>query len=358
MAGLSKWCAASRECATGSRRLRCKSGYNRNRNGYRPVGDQGHPLRTLIAESVSKEARKKIDQVSPSRIVALGPGQPPAHGGIVHPQMFGQIAQPIPIAPIRRGDLPIQGTPAAQELRQGRPPPLRLRAWNLRQHAVRLVRRHKVFASQIDLPPELRPGARALNPLLHKGPVAGLRGPLPLPKLRQNPAHREKRWGRFRPHRRLVAAPGPVLGMAHALGPHRIQHHIATQLQEMRVFLHQDGLEPSLEQMAHPPMPSIKGLGVHAIELTHAPGQIRLRGFQQKMVVVVHQAIGMAEPAEASHRLGQDRQPGLAIRVIARDPLAGVAPTGNMVDGVGKLKSQGTGHGEAAYMRQMSYCKT
>ena len=63
------------------------------------------------------------------------------------------------------------------------------------------------------------------------------------------------------------------------------------------------------------------------------------------MIVIVHQAIGMAEPAEAIDDMREERQPRGSILIGRDDVLPGVAATGDMIDGVGKFKTQGAGHG-------------
>ena len=53
----------------------------------------------------------------------------------------------------------------------------------------------------------------------------------------------------------------------------------------------------------------------------------------------------MAEPAEAIDDMREERQPRGSILIGRDDVLPGVAATGDMIDGVGKFKTQGAGHG-------------
>jgi hypothetical protein len=57
------------------------------------------------------------------------------------------------------------------------------------------------------------------------------------------------------------------------------------------------------EYMPHPSMPAIKTLGVDSVQLPHTPGEITFWGFDQQMIVVVHQTIGMNGPVEVSNNL-------------------------------------------------------
>lgn len=64
-------------------------------------------------------------------------------------------------------------------------------------------------------------------------------------------------------------------------------------------------------------MASIEALGVDAIQLAHAGGEIPLRGLNQQMVMVVHQAVGVAPPMVTLHDVRQDGEKRQAIGVIA-----------------------------------------
>jgi hypothetical protein len=74
----------------------------------------------------------------------------------------------------------------------------------------------------------------------------------------------------------------------------------------MGIFLHQDRREPALEEMPYPMMPTVVRLGRAPIQLAHAEREVGLRRFDQEMIVVVHQAIGMAEPAIAMDGMGKE----------------------------------------------------
>ncbi len=52
----------------------------------------------------------------------------------------------------------------------------------------------------------------------------------------------------------------------------------------------------SLKKVADSPMAPVGVLGIDAIEVPHALGQIAIRCFDHEMIMVPHQAIGVAEP--------------------------------------------------------------
>src|SRR6185295_6256250 len=112
----------------------------------------------------------------------------------------------------------------------------------------------------------------------------------------------------------------------------------------MRLFLHQNRCEAALQQMAHPRMPPIEALRIPAVQLAHPERQIRLRCFKEEMIVVVHQAVGMAEPAVAIHDVGKHGEKLRSVAVVHHDVLSGVPPTGDVVGGSGVLYAKWAGH--------------
>jgi hypothetical protein len=67
-----------------------------------------------------------------------------------------------------------------------------------------------------------------------------------------------------------------------------------------------------------------------------------VRRLDEEMIVVVHQALGVAEPAVAIDDMGQEGEPLGPIAVIVHDVLPGIAPTGDVVDGAGEFKAKRT----------------
>ena len=113
----------------------------------------------------------------------------------------------------------------------------------------------------------------------------------------------------------------------------------------MRVFLHQNRREAPLEQMPDPMMASIRGLRIPPVELAHPLREIRPGRLDQQMVVIVHQTIGTAAPAEAIDDMGQECQEYAPVLVIGGDVLPGIAATRDMIHRTGKFNTQRTGHG-------------
>ena len=74
----------------------------------------------------------------------------------------------------------------------------------------------------------------------------------------------------------------------------RVQNYIPADFQEMRVLLDKDGLVSALEEVPCSVASVVEELSVYAVQLSHAEGEVSVRGFDQEMVMVVHEAVGVA----------------------------------------------------------------
>jgi len=96
-------------------------------------------------------------------------------------------------------------------------------------------------------------------------------------------------------------------------------------------------------------MDSIIPLGVDPIELAHPSRQMAVRGLDQKMIMIVHQAVRMTEPVRAAHDGGEDGEKGLPIGSRCINPLPSIATTRYVVDTSWIFKSQRPRHGRKDY---------
>jgi hypothetical protein len=85
---------------------------------------------------------------------------------------------------------------------------------------------------------------------------------------------------------------------------------------------------------------------------------IRLRRVLEKMIVMVRQALGMAPPAIPIDQMGEQGETLPSVAVVYDDLLQGIAPTGEVLDGAGKFKTQWAGHGAGALLEVMHDYKT
>jgi hypothetical protein len=87
--------------------------------------------------------------------------------------------------------------------------------------------------------------------------------------------------------------------MCSDVSAHRIQNNVSGNLQQLTLLLDEDSLEPALEDMSQPLVGSVERLCIHTIQVAHATREIRIRRFDQQVIVIAHKAIGMADPSEA-----------------------------------------------------------
>lgn len=113
----------------------------------------------------------------------------------------------------------------------------------------------------------------------------------------------------------------------------------------MAVFLDEDAFEPALEKVAVSFMPLVKALGVDAVKLSHAEGEIAVGSFDQKMIVVGHEAVSVAQPVITLVDVLQGVEEILAVLIIFEDGLFFVAARGNMIHSTGVFYAKRTGHG-------------
>jgi hypothetical protein len=113
----------------------------------------------------------------------------------------------------------------------------------------------------------------------------------------------------------------------------------------MAIFLDEDAFEPSLEKVAVSFMPLVKELGVDAVKLSHAEGEIAIGCFDQKVVVVGHEAIGVAQPVITLVDMLECIEEVLAVLVVFEDGLLFVAARSDVIHGAGVFDAKGTGHG-------------
>jgi hypothetical protein len=81
----------------------------------------------------------------------------------------------------------------------------------------------------------------------------------------------------------------------------------------------------------------VEPLRIDPIQAPHSAGKVRLGRFQQKVVVVAHQAIGIEQPVLLSDLPPQQTEETLPILVIEEDRLAPIAPGSHVVHSSRKL---------------------
>jgi len=67
------------------------------------------------------------------------------------------------------------------------------------------------------------------------------------------------------------------------------------------------------------------------------------------MIVIVHQTIGMTEPAIPVDDMGKPGEELHSITVVHHDILPGIPPTGDMIDGPREFNAEWTSHEAGVY---------
>ena len=107
----------------------------------------------------------------------------------------------------------------------------------------------------------------------------------------------------------------------------RVQHDVARQFLEIGLLLHDDRLLPTLEDVPAASVNLVEPLGIHAVELPHPIGKIRVRRLHEQVVMVGHETVRVAPPVEALAHISAHPQEQLPVAVkgvvpaSVRDPL-------------------------------------
>jgi hypothetical protein len=113
----------------------------------------------------------------------------------------------------------------------------------------------------------------------------------------------------------------------------------------MAILLYQDSLKSSLEEVPYPAMPLIESLGIDTVQLPHAYRKISIGCINKKMVMIVHQAIGVAGPIVPKGNTRKGIQEHLSVLVVSENFLSFVSSARDMIDSTRKFYTQGTCHG-------------
>ena len=102
----------------------------------------------------------------------------------------------------------------------------------------------------------------------------------------------------------------------------------------MPVALDEACAEAALEEVAVEPVPAVEQLGIRAIEALHPLRQVGRRRLEEEVVVVRHQALRMAVPAEPGDDVFRDREHQPPVGVVAHDVLSAVSAGVDVVHAV------------------------
>ena len=107
--------------------------------------------------------------------------------------------------------------------------------------------------------------------------------------------------------------------------PNRVENHVTAKRQKVTVPLDKDGLESALKNVANPLVSTIVTLRVHTVQMSHTLGEICIDRLHDKVVVILHEAIGVAEPVETVHRLVKKDEKSISVPIILVDIHSGIS---------------------------------
>src|SRR5439155_8033327 len=121
-----------------------------------------------------------------------------------------------------------------------------------------------------------------------------------------------------------VAAPRPLGKVRADSCSHRVHDDVATEGEQVRFALDEDRAIARLEDVAAAVMPYVEPLCIAPVQLPHAARQVWQRCLDHEVVVVVHEAVRVAEPREALDDMSEEAEEVLPIDGVANNVAAGV----------------------------------
>jgi hypothetical protein len=148
-----------------------------------------------------------------------------------------------------------------------------------------------------------------------------------------------------------MAAPAPVLGALAEGGAHRVRRDVRDGRPELLVGLDPDRPVATLKEVPVAIVALVEDLRVRAVEPLHPAREIRVRGLDQQVHVVVHQAIAEAAPLVAVDHAAQEGQVGAAVAIVDEDQLPAVATRIHVVEPTRDLFARLARHAELSAER-------
>jgi hypothetical protein len=111
--------------------------------------------------------------------------------------------------------------------------------------------------------------------------------------------------------------------------------------------------EPPAEDVVAAPVPVVEGAGVGAVEVAHAVRKVRLRRFEDEVVVVPHQALRVQAPAVPALDAAEDVEEDGAVGGVEDDRRAVVPARTDVVEGAGFQMAARTAHAPTVAPRRV-----
>jgi len=107
----------------------------------------------------------------------------------------------------------------------------------------------------------------------------------------------------------------------------------------MAFFLNQYCLVSALENVTYAVMIPIKFLSIYPVKLLHSSTESTVEGFNDKVVVIIHEAVGMTNPIEEIAAFRKDTEKHYTILVIAEDFFSIIAARSDVIHCSGKFNA-------------------
>ena len=120
--------------------------------------------------------------------------------------------------------------------------------------------------------------------------------------------------------------------------------NITAHLGKVGVRVNEDGLVSTTKKGAIQTSGTVKALSIHPIQMPHGSGQISSRGPDQKMIMCIHEAIGVDfQPVSVDNIIDYLKKLH-PVTVIQKDGFAARAAIHNVVPCARKFNSERSGH--------------
>lgn len=94
---------------------------------------------------------------------------------------------------------------------------------------------------------------------------------------------------------------------------------------------------------------AVERLRVDAVQVTHAPAEVRPGRLEHEVVVVFHEAVGQADPGEAGDGSAECCEEHFPIAIVDEDRLVGVAAGGYVVKRAREFDPEWSRHSDTVF---------
>jgi hypothetical protein len=101
----------------------------------------------------------------------------------------------------------------------------------------------------------------------------------------------------------------------------RVQFHVPNRFEQIGVPFDKAGMKTTLKEMAHPVTAAVEESRVGSVYVLDRLRHAAIPALHDKVVVVTHQTIGMADQSEATARGNEQIQELCAVRIIQKNDL-------------------------------------